>query len=98
MVKHLKLVLTATSIATAGIATAALAQAYLDPQIAYSYDYYADAEKTIYLGHTFDRGCIRSGSTVRANRVQVPTQYFDATPSYVCTLNGPYLPPDWGLN
>ncbi|PIB91141.1 hypothetical protein [Caulobacter sp. FWC2] len=66
-----------------------------DPLTAYTYTYYADAEKTVYLGEVSDRGCGQSGSYIYVLRAQVPSPYYDATPIYVCTGGGPYLPPEW---
>lgn len=95
MTTRLKAGLAAAGLLTAGIAGAALAQTYLDPQIAYSYVLYEDAAKTIVIGYDSDRGCVVSGSNVYAQRVQLHTPYYDATPMYMCTGGGPYLPPDW---
>jgi hypothetical protein len=95
MSKYVKGIFAAAGLAAATVATAAVAQTYLDPQIAYSYVYYADEAKTEVLGYTFDTGCVVSGRNVYAQRVNIPTPYFDATPMYVCSGMGPYLPPDW---
>lgn len=95
MSKHLKAGLAAAGLLTAGMASAALAKTYLDPQIAYSYVLYEDAAKTIVIGYDSDRGCVVSGQNVYAQRVQLHTPYFDATPMYLCTGGGPYLPPEW---
>ncbi|MCZ4109328.1 hypothetical protein [Brevundimonas diminuta] len=95
MTKRLKAGFAAAGLLTAGIAGAAAAQAYLDPQIAYSYVLYEDAAKTTVIGYDSDRGCVVSGNYVYAQRVQLHTPYYDATPMYVCTGGGPYLPPDW---
>ena len=95
MSKYARGIFAAAGLAAAAVATTAMAQSYLDPQVAYSYVYYADAAKTEYLGETADTGCVVSGRNVYAQRVQVPTPYFDATPMYVCTGIGPWLPGDW---
>jgi hypothetical protein len=62
--------------------------------IAYSYTYYADAEKTEVLGSASDT-CVQSGETVYAAHPYIPTAYYDETPMYVCAQLGPYLPSDW---
>lgn len=66
-----------------------------DPLTAYTYFYYADAAKTQLLGSVSDQGCGQSGDFVYVNRVQIPSPYYDAQPMYICTANGPYLPPEW---
>jgi hypothetical protein len=95
MSKHLKAGLAVAGLLTASIAGVAMAQTYLDPQIAYSYVLYEDAAKTIVIGYDSDRGCVVSGHNVYAQRVQLHTPYYDATPMYICSGMGPYLPPDW---
>lgn len=95
MKRRMKIGLATAGFLTASMAGAALAQTYLDPKIAYSYDYYADAEKTQYLGTTVDTGCVVSGHEVYAQRVNIPSPYYDATPMYMCSGVGPWLPPDW---
>lgn len=95
MKKRLIAGLAAAGLLSTGIAGAALAQTYLDPQVAYSYVLYEDEAKTIIIGYDSDRGCVGSGNYVYAQRVQLHTPYFDATPMYLCTGGGPYLPPDW---
>ncbi len=91
-----------TSFVLAGVvmvtSTAAMAMTqdysgYDPEQIAYRYDYYADAEKTQYQGTVYDQGCIQSGPYIYVNRAWVPSAYYDATPIYVCQGGGPYLPP-----
>lgn len=73
----------------------ALALQSWDPSmVAYSYIYYADAEKTEVLGHAWDT-CRQSGNHVYVSRPYIPTAYYDQTPMYVCAEMGPYLPPDW---
>ncbi|MNH49258.1 hypothetical protein D3C85_828340 [compost metagenome] len=95
MSNHLKAGLAVAAFLTAGIAGVAVAQTYLDPQVAYSYVLYEDAAKTIVIGYDSDRGCVVSGQNVYAQRVQLHTPYYDATPMYICSGMGPYLPPDW---
>lgn len=95
MTKRIKVGIAAAGLLAAGMAGAALAQSYLDPHIAYSYVLYEDAEKTIITGYDSDRGCVVSGQNVYAQRVQLHTPYYDATPMYLCTGMGPYLPPEW---
>jgi hypothetical protein len=72
----------------------ALVQSWDPNLVAYSYVYYADAEKTQMLGYAFDR-CVMSGNTVYVAHPYIPTPYYDQTPEYVCSEMGPYLPPDW---
>lgn len=62
---------------------------------AYHYVYYADAEKTQYLGEVSDRGCGGFGDNVFVLRANVPSPYYDAIPIYVCSGQGPQLPGDW---
>lgn len=66
-----------------------------DPSlVAYSYDYYADPEKTEYLG-TVQDACISVGENVIVSNPNIPTPYYNQTPMYVCSGMGPYLPGDW---
>lgn len=92
MSKFLKVGIAATGLLLAGIAGAALAQTDLDPQIAYSYVLYEDAAKTVIIGYDTDTGCVASGSSAYAQRVQLNTPYYDATPMYTCTGGGAWLP------
>jgi len=89
MTKRLIAGLAAAGLMTAG---AAAAQAYLDPQVAYSYVLYEDAAKTVVIGYAADTGCVVTGRQVYAQRVQLHTPYYDATPMYVCSGMGPWLP------
>lgn len=70
---------------------AALVQDWNPDLIAYSYVYYADAEKTQVLGYATDH-CEMSGDMVVVIRPYIPTAYYDQTPMYVCSGMGPYLP------
>jgi len=88
---RLKALLAGTAFA-ASLATGAAAYTELDPQIAYAYTLYADEAKTQYIGMAYDTGCVVSGHNVYAQRVQLHTPYFDATPMYICTGGGPTLP------
>jgi len=92
MRRHLRTILAMTGLAAAAVATTAIAQTYLDPSVAYHYTLYADAAKTQYIGDAYDQGCVVSGHTVYARRVQLHTPYFDAEPMYLCTGGGPTLP------
>jgi hypothetical protein len=71
-------------------AVAMTMQSWDPSSVAYSYDYYADAAKTEFLGSAYDT-CDTSG-VLRPN---IPTPYYDQTPIFVCGPLGPYLPPDW---
>jgi len=72
----------------------ALVQSWDPNLVAYSYVYYADAEKTEVLGYAWDT-CGQSGSHIYVTRPYIPTAYYDQTPTFVCAELGPYLPPDW---
>ncbi len=88
-------VLLAGAVLVGSTAAKAATQDYsgYDPeQIAYRYDYSADAEKTQYQGTVYDQGCVQSGNYVFVQRAWVPSAYYDATPIYVCTGGGPTLP------
>lgn len=89
-------VATAALFTTAVGPVQALALQSWDPNlVAYTYVYYADAEKTEVLGYAFDT-CVGVGSSgVVVSRPYIPTAYYDQTPMFVCSSMGPYLPPDW---
>lgn len=75
-------------------ATAAVTQSYDPSLIAYSYEYYADAEMTEHLGSAYDT-CVDLGGTVVVSNPYIPTPYYTQTPMYVCSDMGPWLPPGW---
>lgn len=77
-----------------GPAEALVRQSYDPLAVAYSYNYYADAEMTEYLGTVGDR-CGGSQYNHWVLHPYIPTAYYDQTPMFVCTGGGPYLPPDW---
>lgn len=91
---RLKALLAVAALAS-GVATGAAAYTELDPSIAYHYTLYADEAKTEYIGEAYDGGCVVSGHNVYAQRVQLFTPYYDATPMYICTGGGPTLPENW---
>jgi microcystin degradation protein MlrC len=92
MTIRIKTILAAAAAVAALGAPAAMAQADLT---AYSYVYYADAAKTQVLGEVSDRGCGGRGDNVHVLRAFIPTPYYDATPIYICTSNGPMDPGGW---
>lgn len=73
----------------------AVVQSYDPSLIAYSYVYYADAEKTEVLGYAWDNCVSGIGGHVWVQKPYIPTPYYDETPAYVCSGMGPWLPPDW---
>lgn len=87
-----KIVLAAAVAVAAVSAPAAIAQQDLT---AYHYVYYADEAKTQVLGEVSDRGCGGWGEHVYVLRAYIPSAYFDATPIYTCSGQGPILLPDY---
>lgn len=65
--------------------------------LAYSYDYFADAAKTEYLGTTWDtcRGSWDPDYAGHANRAYIPTPYYTAITAHHCGGEGPFDMPDF---
>lgn len=88
MIKRIKRIAAISVIALAATASMSVAQSW-DPQYTgYHYTYYHDAEKTQYQGDTDDIGCGSVGSYTYVVRVNVPSPYYDATPSFYCGGGG----------
>lgn len=62
--------------------------------IAYSRQVFSDSELTNLIGEGSDR-CVGAGSQIYVTSPQLPAGFEVATPMYVCSGFGPYLPPDW---
>ncbi len=62
--------------------------------IAYNREIYSDPELTNLIGQGAD-SCVGSDPYVFITTPQLPAGYEVATPAYVCTGSGPYLPPDF---
>jgi len=62
--------------------------------IAYSRQVFSDAELTNLIGEGSDN-CVGSGSQIYISTPQLPSGFEVATPMYVCSSYGPYLPPEW---
>lgn len=63
--------------------------------IAFQREVYSDAELTNLIGSGYDSCVGGHGDMVWITTPQLPTGYEVATPMYVCTPGGPYLPMDW---
>lgn len=91
-IRRLGVAVAAAAVFTVAVGpAAALVQVGNPDLIAYSYVYYADAEKTQVLGYAFDR-CVTSGNTVYVAHPYIPTPYYDQSPMFYCSEMGPYLP------
>lgn len=91
-IRRLGVAVAAAAVFTVAVGpAAALVQVGYPDLTAYSYVYYADAEKTQVLGYAFDH-CEMSGNTVVVIHPYIPTAYYDQSPMYVCSDMGPILP------
>jgi len=78
-----------------GPAEAFVRQSWDPAMVAYGYTYYADAAKTEQLGYVEDWCRVSISGQPSVMHPNIPTPYYDATPIFVCSSMGEYIPGDW---
>lgn len=93
--RHWKLAaLAAVVLAAPAISASTTVQAYDPDLVVFHYTFYADEEKTQFVGLGQDT-CNPGPPPWVSRPGTMLTPYYDAVAQYQCSASGPYLPPGW---